>query len=234
MSLQDGDKKTLEGAAGNFSEWIHSPTQENRLCLCCGSSRIYKEAFDRRERVQFSYSLTIWCKNLFKKLQAIENQNTQKCKGRVVLRGHTVKDDSGAHAVFTEQGSSASQMNAAKVMDVIAGLPGCAGQAADAVSAFTRVNLEDAPKLLKIPKSESPDLWPRLPRHEWPKSWEGIEDPVVLLERILYGLPLTGLLWERQFGEVLLGRGWRIRTDLGMSSLFTENRDCSCRYTWMI
>ena len=43
----------------------------------------------------------------------------QKYKGRVVLRGDIVKDDSGSHAVFTEQGSSASQMTAAKVMDII-------------------------------------------------------------------------------------------------------------------
>ena len=46
-------------------------------------------------------------------------------------------DDSGSHAVFTEQGSSASRMTAAKVMDIISRLPGCAGQAADAVSAET-------------------------------------------------------------------------------------------------
>ena len=52
-------------------------------------------------------------------------------------KGRIVRDDSGAHAVFTEQRWSASQMTAAKVMDVIARLPGCAGQAADAVSAYT-------------------------------------------------------------------------------------------------
>ena len=34
----------------------------------------------------------------------------QKYKGRVVLRSDIVKDDSGSYAVFTEQGSSASQM----------------------------------------------------------------------------------------------------------------------------
>ena len=39
-----------------------------------------------------------------------------------MLQGDTVKDDSGSCAVFTEQGSSASQMTAAKVMDVIARL----------------------------------------------------------------------------------------------------------------
>ena len=87
----------------------------------------------------------------------------QKYKGRVVLRGDNVKDDSGAYAVFTEQGSSASQMTAAKVMDIISRLPGCGGQAADAVSAYTLVKMEDAPKILKIPKSECPDIWIRLP-----------------------------------------------------------------------
>ena len=71
----------------------------------------------------------------------------QKCKGRFVLRGDIVKDDSGSHAIFTEQGSSASQMTAAKVMDIISRLPGCAGQAADAVSADTQVKMKDDPYL---------------------------------------------------------------------------------------
>ena len=35
-----------------------------------------------------------------------------------------------------------------------------------------------------------------------------IEDPVVPLERSFWGHPLAGLLWERQFGEVLLELGW--------------------------
>ena len=61
-----------------------------------------------------------------------------------------MKGDSGSYAVFTEQGSSASQMTAAKVMDVFAKLPGCAGQAADAVSVYTQVKMENAPSLLKI------------------------------------------------------------------------------------
>ena len=59
-------------------------------------------------------------------------QSTKNYKGRVVLRGDIVKDDSGSYAVFTEQGSSASQMTAAKIMDIISRLP-------DAVSAYTQV-----------------------------------------------------------------------------------------------
>ena len=68
--------------------------------------------------------------------------------------------------------------------------------------------MEDAHKLLKIPKSECPDIWIRLPRHKWPKSWSSMEDPVVPLERNLYGHPLAGLLWEGQFEKILLKHGW--------------------------
>ena len=53
-----------------------------------------------------------------------------------------MKDDSGSYAVLTEQRSSA-------VMDIISRLPGCAGQAADAVSAYTQVTMEDAPKIIE-------------------------------------------------------------------------------------
>ena len=35
-----------------------------------------------------------------------------------------------------------------------------------------------------------------------------MEDPVVPLERNLYGHPLAGLLCERQFEEILLQHGW--------------------------
>ena len=35
-----------------------------------------------------------------------------------------------------------------------------------------------------------------------------MEDRVVPLERNLYGHPLAGLLWERQFEKILLKHGW--------------------------
>ena len=149
----------------------------------------------------------------------------QKCKGRVVLRGDIVKDNSGSCAVFTEQGSSASQMTAAKIMDIIAKLPGCAGQAAGAASAHTQVKMEDAHKLMKIPKSECPDFWIRLPRHKCPKSWSSMEDPLVLLERNLYGHPPAGLLWERTKQPALSSITNRHR--VGRRFLRPPRRDCS-------
>ena len=130
----------------------------------------------------------------------------QKYKGRVVFRGVIVKDDSGSFAVFTEQGSSASQMTEAKVMDIISRLPGCAGQAADAVSTHTQVKMEDAPTLLKIPKSECPDIRIRLPKHKWRKSWSSMEDLVVPLERNLYGHPFSMPVMGKAIRESSYGK----------------------------
>ena len=99
--------------------------------------RIKKEVIDEARtkgaKVHFASSMDI-CHLKNAELEA----KHQKHKGRVVLRGDTVKDDSGSYAVFTEQGSSASQMTAAKGMDIISRLPGCARQAADAISALPR------------------------------------------------------------------------------------------------
>ena len=83
-------------------------------------------------------------------------------------------------------------MTAAKIMDITSRLLGCDGQAADAVSAHTQMKMEDAHKLLQIPKSGCPDIWIRLPRHNWPKSLSSVEDPVILLERNWYGHPSAG------------------------------------------
>ena len=140
----------------------------------------------------------------------------QKYKGRIVLRCDIVKDDSGSYAVFTERGSWASQITAAKVMDIISRLPGCAGQAADAVSAYTQVRMEGTPKRLKIRKSKCPDIWIRLPWHQWPKSWSNMEDPMIPLKRNLHYHPLAGLMekaiWESPL-ETWLGEN----SKLGMS-----------------
>ena len=83
-------------------------------------------------------------------------------------------------------------------------LPGCDGQAADAVSASTQVKLEDAPRLLKIPLSGSPDVWIRLPRHIWPKQskipWYLLNETcTVIHEPECYGT---------EFEEALLEFGW--------------------------
>ena len=144
-----------------------------------------------------------------------------KYKGRVVLRGDNVKDNSGSYVVCTEQGSSASQMTAAKVMDIVSRPPRCEGQAADAVSLYIEVKMEDAPSF----QSEGVQIFGFVYRNtKWPKSWSSMEDPVVPLERNLYGHPLASFLWERPFEEVLVGTWMGKSTELGMSVYSTKTR----------
>ena len=57
-------------------------------------------------------------------------------------------------------------MTAAKVVDIISRLPGWQNKQPMQHQFCTQVQMEDAHKLLKIPKSECPDFWIRLPRHK--------------------------------------------------------------------
>ena len=92
--------------------------------------------------------------------------------------------------------------------------------------------MEDAPKLLKIPKTECPDIWIRLPRQKWPKSWSSMEDPVVPLERNLYGHPWAGLLWERQF-EKVLKYAWEKIPNWENAYLYTVKKGYSYLCMWV-
>ena len=127
---------TRNGKIGKISAW--------NLTRVKSKKQVIDEARTADATVHFASLMDI----CHLKNAELEAQH-QKYKGRVVLRGDIVKDDSGSYEVFAEQGSSASQMTAAKIMDIISRLPGCDGQAADAVSAYTQVKMEDAHKLLK-------------------------------------------------------------------------------------
>ena len=61
--------------------------------------------------------------------------------------------------------------------------------------------------LLEIPKSEWQDVWIRLPRHEWPKPWANIEDPVVPLERNFIRTPTCWTVVGKTLGRSCL-RTW--------------------------
>ena len=98
-------------------------------------------------------------------------------------------------AVFSEQGTSASHMAAAKICDAIARLPGNNGEDADATGAYTQAFLG----------KDCPATYITLPKEWWPKHWHGkFKNPVVRLDRALYGHPLAGLYWEKHCRASLL------------------------------
>ena len=123
-----------------------------------------------------SQKLRIWTKS-------------SKKKGRVVPRGDVVKDDSGSYAVFTERGSSASHMTA-KVLDVITRLPGCAGQASDAVWACTHGRRAKTIGMTRIRVPNYLDSSTTIPMARIVG-----ENSRLPLERNVYGHPFAGLLW---------------------------------------
>ena len=59
-----------------------------------------------------------------------------------------------------------------------------------------------------------------------------IEDPVVPLERDLYGHPLAGFLQEGQFEEKFHWDQDGKRYRIGNAFWCIESKVCSCRYTW--
>ena len=101
-------------------------------------------------------------------LKNAELEPEYQYKGRVVLRG--VVKDSGR---CIHRGICISNDGR---RDVTARLPDCVGQADS--------KMKDAPKLLKIPKSE---IFGNVFHVTNGKYWFNTEDPVVPLERNLYG-----------------------------------------------
>ena len=79
-----------------------------------------------------------------------------------------MKDDTGNYAVFTGQGASASHMTAPRVLDVISRLLGCSGQASDAVSAYTQVEMKDAPELFHLFLTDCPKIRISFPKARRP------------------------------------------------------------------
>ena len=153
----------------------------------------------------------------------------QKYKGRVVLRGDIVKDDSSASAVCTKQGSSASQMTAAKVMDIISRLRGCA---ADAVSLLIHRSKWKMLKLLKIRKSECPDVRIRLPKHKWPNH-----GPVWKTQSLLWKGICTVTLWQDCYWKGNLRKSyWSTvgrRFPFGNAYTYTVKKGFSYLCMWM-
>ena len=72
----------------------------------------------------------------------------------------------GGNAPKIQRSSCTPRWHCERWFRMISRLPWCAGQSADAASACTQVKMEDAHKLLKVPKSECPDVLIRLPKHK--------------------------------------------------------------------
>ena len=121
-------------------------------------------------------------------------------------------------------------MTTAKVTVVIAILPDCDGQAADAVSAYTQVKLEGRSQIAQNSQVIMSRCLDMSSTTQMAKiKGNSVEGLVVLLERNLYGHPLVGLSWERQF-KVALFRTWMGENSrIGNVCSFIGNKGYFCQ-----
>ena len=107
-------------------------------------------------------------------------------------------------------------------MDVIAKLPDCEGQAADAVSAYTHVKLEDAQRLHEIPKPECPDGRSLSP------VWK---TQLFLLSGICMVICYQDCCENGKWKKYCLNLDEK-SAELGLSLCSQEKKNYSCRCTW--
>ena len=84
-------------------------------------------------------------------------------------------------------------------MDDIARLPDCDGQAADAISAYTQVEMEDGQKLLRISQNQNVRMYGYDFQNINGRSHGNTLRILLFFLNETYTDPLAGLLWERQF-----------------------------------
>ena len=116
------ENSCIESSAGQGMGKLEKISAWN-LTKVRSKSEVIDEARTSGSKVHFASLMDI-CHLKKAELEA----KHQKYQGRIVLRGVIVTDDSGFYAVFFEQGSSASQMTAVKVMDIISRLPSYDGK----------------------------------------------------------------------------------------------------------
>ena len=105
-------------------------------------------------------------------------------------------DQNYGAAIFQDLGSCPATMEAARAADAYGCYPGHASQQCDAEQAYTQA------------MHVGTDTWIRLPREEWPDSWEGMHDPVCTLVLALYGHPDSGTFGERPADTHLISIGF--------------------------
>jgi len=125
----------------------------------------------------------------------------RKYKHRVVFQGSWVKDQVYNSAMFQELGSCPATMEASRAADCRGCIPGNDMQQSDAEQAYVQAELIDCTQ-----------TWVALPRDQWPQKWidDGMQCPVCILKRALYGHPDSGGHWENHCEKQLIDLGYQL------------------------
>ena len=133
------------------------------------------------------------------------DQKFHKWKARVVFGGDNIKTADGDFAIFSDVGTTPSNMVSARAaMAISCMIPGMRRLQSDCIQAFTPAPMDpNLPTYISLPR-----VW-------WPQSWidKGMKDPVCPLRLALYGHPKSGDLWHKKLEDVLLKNGFETMAD---------------------
>ena len=133
---------------------------------------------------------------------------------------------------LTERGSSASQMTAAQVRRSLQDYLSVMDKQLMPFQHTLRPKWRTLPAYSKF-LSQNVQTYGYVFHDKWPKSWSDIEDPVVPLERNLYGHPSGRIGTGKTTRGSSVGTWMGKSTELRMSFCSSKNKDYSYRYTWM-
>ena len=122
-----------------------------------------------------------------------------KWKGRIVYGGDAIRNIFGDEVLFEDVGTVPSTMTATRCLAAAKALyPDMELLMADCLRAYTQAKMTGVTSYV------------RLPRAWWPAHWHGkYKDPVVPLERALYGHPAAGDMWHSKISSVLKAIGFQ-------------------------
>ena len=115
----------------------------------------------------------------------------RKFKGRGVLLGNQVKNQSFEAAMFQDLGNSPASFEASRWVDFLGCHDGWDVQMADAVQAYIQATLRGTPCWIELPPEAVPSECNR----------GRCRRPVVSLRKALYGHPDAGTFWEQRCDE---------------------------------
>ena len=102
-------------------------------------------------------------------------------KYRVVFQGNNVKDQNWDVALFNEMSSQPATMEASRIADIYGCFDGNTVQGRDVDQAYLQADME------------GPPVYISLPREIWSEKMKTMRDPVVRLEKALYGHKHSGV-----------------------------------------
>ena len=122
----------------------------------------------------------------------------RKFKGRGVLLGNQVKNQSFEAAMFQDLGNSPASFEASRWADFLGCHDGWDVQLADAVQAYIQATLRGTPCWIELPPEAVPSEC----------KWDKYRRPVIPLRKALHGHPDAGTFWEQDCDESVRAVGF--------------------------